>query len=300
MGVFDPDRLENISPDEFRRSVQRLMLGYGYEVFSVDGPNDHGGDLFCEKEGEVFVLQTKWKKRGQDKPISHGIVDELFKARNYYNAHAAIAVTNSKFSAKALKELKKHTDRGIKLDFWDIDTLQHLLLDAPPKKDFLLHKYQNKAKTKILEDLSERKRALLYFATGLGKTFVAGSVIQEFINARGAKHILVLAHMTDLIEQLQRSLWEFLDFSTDSQLIDSSNKPSDLNGLTVSTNLSILPILMTDYRPDLVIFDECHHLGSDNTYGEVLKCLEDIPILGLTATPWRGDGYDIESLSMKE
>lgn len=48
---------------------------------------------------------------------------------------------------------------------------------------------------------------------------------------------------------------------------------------------------------DLVVVDECHHLGSA-IYGNILKrCMNDsiIPFLGLTATPIREDGKDILS-----
>lgn len=52
---------------------------------------------------------------------------------------------------------------------------------------------------------------------------------------------------------------------------------------------------LNDY--DLILIDECHHLGS-NIYGTILtKCMHDssIPCLGLTATPIREDGIDILS-----
>ena len=56
-----------------------------------------------------------------------------------------------------------------------------------------------------------------------------------------------------------------LDVTVQSQLLDNVNKPNDFDGLIVATNLSILPVLKAGFRPDLIVIDECHHVGSDNT-----------------------------------
>ena len=45
----------------------------------------------------------------------------------------------------------------------------------------------------------------------------------------------------------------------------------------------------------LVLIDEAHHVGSE-TFRRVTDHLSESMIGGVTATPWRGDGYDIDEL----
>ena len=294
--MFSVERIVSIGPHEFRRSVQRLMIAMGYAAFSVDGPNDHGADLVCEVNGEIWVLQTKWKKSGGR--ISAEVVEELITAREFYAAHQAIIVSNGVLEKAAGKRLTALSGRGLGVGWWGLDTLQQLVDKTIPVSSVSinLRDYQKSAKTSVIDDLKNKGSALLYLATGLGKTVVAGSVIEHYFREEKVKRILVLAHMTELIEQLQKSLWPFLDISVHSQLLDNNNKPDVFDGLTIATNLSALSVVEAGYRPDLIVIDECHHVGFDNTYSSILKICEGIPFLGVTATPWRGDGFDIETV----
>jgi superfamily II DNA or RNA helicase len=48
-----------------------------------------------------------------------------------------------------------------------------------------------------------------------------------------------------------------------------------------------------DYRPSLVMVDETHHVGEENNFQKLLDELGDSRQFGVTATPWRGDKFDI-------
>jgi len=292
--IFDPNLLEYLGPHEFRRSIQRLLLQIGWDCFSVDGPGDGGGDLYAEnKFGERWIIQSKWRK---NKPIQPNVIDEALNAFSRYDANAAIIVTNQYLTSTAEKKLKNLQDSGYKVDCWNgeylFDLAAKVVRNFPPKK---LRDYQRDAIISISESLRLKKRSLLYMATGLGKTVVTGSIISTLIETKPNANILVLAHMTVLTEQLQRALWQDISFDVPSQLIDGLNKPEKLMGLTVATNQSILPYLECGYVPDLIVIDECHHIGESNNYAQILQLLESVPVLGVTATPWRGDKYSIES-----
>lgn len=293
--IFDTQLLEELGPHEFRRSIQRLLLQMDWDCFSIDGPGDGGGDLYAEnKLGERWIIQSKWRKK--NKAIPPTVIDEALNAFSIYDANAAVVVTNQHLSPAANSKLKNLQNTGYKIDCWNGDTLKSFAKQVNqylPEKN--LRPYQIEAVEKVWHDLTTKKKSLLYMATGLGKTVVTGSIIRKIIKDNPAAKILVLAHMTVLTEQLQKSLWSDLPFNFPSQLVDGSNKPAVLSGLTVSTNLSILDYLEHGYVPDLIIIDECHHLGEDNNYAQILRTLDSTPVLGVTATPWRGDKFSVEN-----
>ncbi len=292
--LFDPRRIIDQGPHEFRRSVQRLMIQNGFDAFSIDGPGDECGDVFCERDGERWIIQTKWKNKGV---IGTKGVEEALNARSNYNAHIAIIATNRDLSDAGRKLLNHLRETGINVDLWNGDHLRYLASKSPgvrePKQ---LRAYQLDAVGRIREDLASRGTALLYLATGLGKTVVASTIISEIFAMNESSKVLVLAHMNELVGQLQIALWGDLPIYVSSQIINENNKPNFLEGITVATNYSILRYLDAGYRPDLMVIDECHHIGEDNYYGKILERLRGVTVLGVTATPWRGDGYKMESI----
>jgi superfamily II DNA or RNA helicase len=292
--LFDHSRIIDQGPHEFRRSVQRLMIQNGFNAFSVDGPGDEGGDIFCERNGEKWIIQCKWKKNGT---ITHQSVEEAMDARSHYGAHKAIIASNQTLSLKGLQLLKHLREAGISIDLWHGDHLRTLVSKSPvirePKQ---LRPYQIKAIQQIKADLEIRCSSLLYLATGLGKTVVVSAIISELYSRHTETKVLVLAHTNELVEQLQIALWGDLPIHVSSQLVNAQNRPNFLEGLTIATNLSILKYIDAGYRPDLIVIDECHHIGEDNFYSKIIKRMREVPLLGVTATPWRGDGYNMESI----
>lgn len=56
-----------------------------------------------------------------------------------------------------------------------------------------------------------------------------------------------------------------------------------------------LTYVRSGYKPALVMVDEAHHVSKDGFFAELLDHLADVPRLGVTATPWRGDRFDIRN-----
>jgi superfamily II DNA or RNA helicase len=270
------------------------MLHCGYDSFSIDASGDGGGDIICEKPGEIIVIQCKWKIRGA---ISREPFEEAREARMLYGAHRAIVATNQRFSKNAQTYCEQLRANGIPVDGWDISNLQEYEQDIALEwlPSITLRSYQKEAIEEINKSLRSSKRALLFLATGLGKTVVAGALIKQiYQNNRDAK-ILVLAHLNELVEQLQRSMWNDIPLNVPSQIIGGGSNPDDIPGLTVGTQLTAKNYIEAGYRPDFLVIDECHHVGEDNTYAQIIDAVGDIEILGVTATPWRGDEFNIEN-----
>jgi superfamily II DNA or RNA helicase len=76
-------------------------------------------------------------------------------------------------------------------------------------------------------------------------------------------------------------------------VLNGDEKPPSLSGVTCATVASALKAVEEGWRPGLVLVDEAHHVGAQGTYQELLDALDECWQLGVTATPWRGDGYNL-------
>ncbi len=288
-----PQLLLSGGPHRFARHVERLLGQLGFrDVVNIDGPHDMGGDLLGELHGRLWVLQCKWRNRG---PVPRAGVDEVSAAQDHYGADRAVVVTNTRASPDAQQRARTLRRIGRRVDFWSGSDLQQLLATAPEHPPLRLRDYQDAAVSAVWADLAPpRRRALLVLATGLGKTVVGGEIIRRFLAAHPDRDVLVVAHTKDLINQLERALWRHLPKRVKTQVLTGDDRPTDLNGLTCGTTSSALSAVLRGYRPGLVMVDETHHVGEEGQYNRLLAELDAADQFGVTATPWRGDSYDIE------
>ncbi|MCW5867482.1 MAG: DEAD/DEAH box helicase family protein, partial [Candidatus Eremiobacteraeota bacterium] len=227
--------------------------------------------------------------------IGRDAVDEVERARTRYNADRAVVVTNSRPDGAAIKRGNALSTIGIKIEFWTGLHLPKLYAAIPERVPgkIKLREYQVEAVAAIEDALETRRRALLVLATGLGKSVVAGEVISRWLLLNPQDPILVVATMKDLVQQLERSVWRHLPKMFSTQVLTGGSKPTSFEGVTFATLQSTGLLSEIGYRPALLIVDETHHLGSDGQMVELLERHSSAAQVGLTATPWRGDGYDV-------
>lgn len=138
-----------------------------------------------------------------------------------------------------------------------------------------------KPRNEILAAFKDGIRTLIYVAgVGLGKSYVFMGVLDML--GKDTKVLYVLPKHV-----IKENLYEYEDFKKFNNQIDfvTFNYFTDANkGLN----------LISTY--DLVVVDECHHLGSE-LYGKtLLYCMQESnsKFLGLTATPYRdADKIDV-------
>lgn len=130
---------------------------------------------------------------------------------------------------------------------------------------------------------AKHRRVVLQVPTGGGKTRLAVEVVRGAIE-KGSR-VLWLAHRTELISQAFAAL---TSAGLDPGCIAAGMWSRPDLALQVA---SIQTLAARGERPpaDLVVADECHHLGDG---AETWRAVADVypRILGLTATPERGDG----------
>jgi len=107
--------------------------------------------------------------------------------------------------------------------------------------------------------------------------------------------VLVVAHMKELVEQLEKALWPHFAKNMPTQLLTGDHRPGSLDGVTVATIDSVLGVVEAGWRPGLIMVDETHHVGETGMYAKLLDLCDDARQFGVTATPWRGDKFDIAS-----
>lgn len=295
-GFLNPNYLEDGGPYVFVRQVQRLLALLGFsDVANVDGSGDKGADLIARLNGTDWAFQAKWRLRGGT--VDESAVDEVVNAMREYRIDRGVVVTNGTFSRRAKDRTKVMARMNIDVTLWDASSLQTLYdAAATSLPQFTLHEYQARAVTGLWNALEETNRALIYLATGLGKTVVAGRLVTKFLKRNPAARILVMAHTSDLIEQLERSMWRDIPKSVPTRMVSSQNRPDDLSGVTFAVLPTAAGYVSQGFRPDLVIVDEAHHVGETGYYAQIFEALANVPRLGVTATPWRGDRFDIQSV----
>ena len=273
--------------------MERLLWHIGFDdVRNIDGAGDAGGDILATLGRERFVFQCKWTTH---KTINRSAVDEVERAKARYEADRAVVATNVLPSPSAIKRQKALAQVNVRIDFWTGRHLTALFGEIPDRVPtaIKLRPYQAEAVSAVSKDLAERRRALLILATGLGKTVVGGEVIARHLVVRPNDDVLVTAHVKELVQQLERALWRHLPKQVPTQLLTGDSKPNDLSGVTCATIESALSAVYDGYRPSLIMVDETHHVSESGSYQRLLDELTEAQHFGVTATPWRGDRYDI-------
>lgn len=148
---------------------------------------------------------------------------------------------------------------------------------------------QGTAVKKISSDISKNKRALLFMATGTGKTKTAFKFLKH---NKHFKNILWITGSIDLINDAYRTALTF-DYSEKQIGIFSGSKKQNKCELTLATIQSLTRLnnlkIFKKNQFDIIIVDECHHAATVS-YVRVLEKFKHVPKLGLSATPYRTDG----------
>ncbi len=215
---------------------------------------------------------------------------------DHYRAERGVVVTNVVPSPDAQRRARELVRIGQRVDFWTGKDLMDLWGQTDGRaKPVRLRDYQREALVELIDDLDNEGRALLVLATGLGKTVVGGEVLAHHLGDLDPEaDILVVAHTKDLVAQLEQSIWRHLPKRVKTQVLTGDEKPRDLRGVTFATVASALSAVRAGYTPSLVMVDETHHVGEDGRFSDLLNELSGSSQFGVTATPWRGDKYDIE------
>ncbi|MYY90191.1 DEAD/DEAH box helicase [Ligilactobacillus salivarius] len=159
-----------------------------------------------------------------------------------------------------------------------------------------LRPYQETARQKVQEEWKEgKKRTLLVLPTGTGKTIVFSKIIEDRV--RKGERVLVIAHRGELLEQASDKLYKSTGLKTATEKAEQTSLGSFYRVVVGSVQTLQREKRLNQFPPeyfDTIVIDEAHHAISDG-YQRVLQHFEDANVLGVTATPDRGDMRNLGS-----
>ena len=161
---------------------------------------------------------------------------------------------------------------------------------------FILRQYQKDVLNELVKSYrSGKKKIILQAATGAGKTVMASALVKYFVDNK--LNVLFLAHRRELITQASDKL-SASDIEHGIIMADHRYKKErkvqiasvdTLRARAINSKKMQLP------KADVIFIDECHRSLS-NTYLKLIELYSESLLIGLTATPVRGNGEGLGSV----
>jgi superfamily II DNA or RNA helicase len=152
----------------------------------------------------------------------------------------------------------------------------------------------------VIEELeaaiaAAKRRILIVAPTGSGKTVKAAEIIARTVR-KGGK-VLVLAHRREIVAQTCRKLH---DVGVEHGVVQAGfpTRPGEPVQVASIQTLHARAVRSRRFElppADLVVVDEAHHAPA-KTYRKLLDLYPHAVVIGLTATPCRGDGRGLGDL----
>lgn len=302
MNFYTEDISNGYNWKGLERAIARMMEHLGWKDINViGGAGDKGGDVLAVRaEGnqiKSWVVQSKAVTG--ERYIGPQALNEAINALSFYETNVAAVATNGEFTRTARQRQEQLEANGYTLKLWNGSFLKGLIDQMPENHAGFreLRPYQDNIVEKVIASFDAgNKRAFYIVATGLGKTVIAAT-IARFLWERGCHRILVLCHATDLALQLEQGFWPQITKEVPTSVFFDGLSPRNTQGISFGLYQSLygyLPGIDPD-QFDVVIVDEAHHALAHG-FRTCLEHLKPRFLVGMTATPWRGDGQSLTTI----
>lgn len=227
----------------------------------------------------------EWNLKITTKEVSN-IIDKFQKTfDSYWQSDDFELFNDSIHKEKLIKSLNQGKSGKISdlyLSFFDIKPF--------PFQSEVLEKLD------VERTIHSRNRNLIVAATGTGKTVISAFDYKRFKNENQSAKLLFLAHRKEILIQSVTTFRGILRDNNFGELWVDGLVPDSYEFVFASVktiNNRLNEINLSPEYFDFIIIDECHHLTA-NSYRGILNYFKPKVLLGLTATPERMDGGDIQ------
>lgn len=160
-----------------------------------------------------------------------------------------------------------------------------------------LRPYQLEAKDAVFQEWANgNDKTLLVLPTGCGKTIVFAKITEDCV--RSGERVLILAHRGELLDQAADKIAKSTGLMCATEKAERSCLGSWFRVVVGSVQTLMREKRLSQFQHDYfdtIIIDEAHHCISDS-YQNVLKHFDAAKVLGVTATPDRGDMKNLGSV----
>lgn len=302
MSFYTEDISEGYNWRGLERAIARLMEHLGWrDINVIGGAGDKGADVIATRaEGQqikTWVVQSKAVTG--DRYIGPQAINESINALSFYNTNIAAVATNGEFTKTARQRQAQLATNGYTVKLWNGAFIKELIDKMPADHAGLrkLRPYQEDIANKVIRAYDEgNKKALYIVATGLGKTVIAATIARNLWD-RGCRKILVLCHAIDLALQLEQGFWPQITKDVPTSVFFAGLPPRNTEGISFGLYQSLYGYLpgIEPGQFDAVIVDEAHHALAHG-FRSCIEHLQPRFLVGITATPWRGDGQSLASV----
>ena len=228
----------------------------------------------------------EWNLKITTKEVSH-IIDKFQKTFDSYWESEDFEMFNDEIHReKLIKSLQRGTNPTL-----DIGASAFFDLKPYPFQKEILEKLE------VERTVHNRNRNLIVAATGTGKTMISAFDYKRFkYNNNNSAKLLFLAHRKEILTQSLATFRGVLKDNNFGELMVDGIEPANYRHVfasvqSLNNRLDILKLSAEYY--DYIVIDEAHHQKA-NSYRGIINYFKPQVLLGLTATPERMDGGDIQ------
>ena len=302
MNFYTEDISNGYNWKGLERAIARMMEHLGWKDINViGGAGDKGGDVLAirSEDNQIKSWVVQSKAVTGDRYIGPQALNEAIHALSFYETNVAAVATNGEFTRTARQRQAQLVSNGYTIKLWNGSFLKGLIEQMPENHAGFrkLRPYQDNIVEKVIASFDAgSKRAFYIVATGLGKTVIAAT-ITRFLWEKGCHKILVLCHATDLALQLEQGFWPQITKGVPTSVFFDGLPPRNTEGISFGLYQSLYGYLpgIDPEQFDVVIVDEAHHALAHG-FRTCLEHLKPRFLVGMTATPWRGDGQSLTTI----
>ena len=295
-------KIASINPNELRKIANWLKDYVGNEIFDV-----LSNYLSSGKSPVYAILKGNYIYVYDDLELYKDMLTYKIKTFDYiqgqYVENSVLLAWQNNNNFATLRGLYWKLSTTVKLNVKPFANFHYVDVSL---KNFDMRKYQVEGIRKWINDINMTGNGIIKAPTGSGKSVIAILSALEMLKNKPNAKIVYAVNSTTLLKQFQNfAKKEDLPFLLVSGEVDEIQKgqKSDLIALSVSYYYSQkkqkkhgrLRELVNNV--DLIVIDEAHHTPANMIKSLLLDSPNSIR-LGLSATPLREDGRELEILGL--